>query len=215
MPAFQESERMSELVGAILGDGNIYDKRPSYVELCGNPVADAHYFTHVLIPIVSRETGKNPKLFVRDLGLRFRINSKSFVEWLKIKGIPAGEAKGMAKAPEFIVSNRKLMIACVRGVHDTDGSVYFDRRQAYAMPYPRIELHMKNIDLVKQISGFFDDVGIVHSYVRTKNSIETAGVDALGKFLARVGFSNAHHVNRIARYYPNLARRNCCPTSLV
>ncbi|HEV2225202.1 MAG TPA: hypothetical protein VGR56_00180 [Nitrososphaerales archaeon] len=206
---------MAELVGATLGDGNIYDRRPNYVEYTGNPVTDEFYFNHVLLPIVRIETNKNPKLFIRDRGLRFRIYSKSFVDWLKEKGIPAGEAKGIAKAPEFISSNRRLMTSCVRGVHDTDGSVYFDLRPAYAAPYPRIELHMKNVELVRQISGFFWEIGIGHSFVRSKNSIETAGVDVLGRFLKLIGFSNIHHINRISKYYPELAKENCCPTSLA
>jgi len=205
---------MVELIGATLGDGNIYDKRPSYVEFTGNPVSDRYYFNHVLLPIVSSEIGKHPRLFVRDRGLRFRIFSKAFVGWLKENGIPAGHAKGDAKAPEFISSNRRLMKRCVRGVHDTDGSVYFDVRSAYASPYPRIELHMTNIGLVGQVSDFFWEIGIRHSLVKSKNSIETAGLDSLREFLRRVGFSNLHHLNRIRRYYPELVRENCCPTKL-
>lgn len=206
---------MVELMGATLGDGNVYDRRPFYVEYTGDPIKDDYYFRNVLLPIVNDQTGKHPKLFVRDRGLRFRIFSKAFVEWLKEKGIPAGEPKGMAKAPEFIASSPRLMRRCVRGVHDTDGSVYFDMRPAYFRPYPRIELHMKNVDLVHQISGFYDDVGITHSYVKTKNSLETSGVDALRQFLRRIGFSNIYHVNRISRFYPELARENCCKTNLL
>ena len=206
---------MAELIGAMLGDGNVYDKRPYYVEFTGDPVKDHYYFTHVLLPLVKGETGKNPRLFVRDRGLRFRIYKKSFVEWIKQVGIPAGEAKGTAEAPFFITSSANMMRRCVRGVHDTDGSVYFDMRSAYRTPYPRVELHMKNVGLVRQVSEFFEDVGIPHSYVKTKNSIQTSGVEALSKFLGKVGFSNIHHINRIARYLPEIARENCCPTSLV
>jgi intein/homing endonuclease len=206
---------MAELIGATLGDGNVYDKRPSYVEYCGNPISDRYYFEHVLLPIVSKEISYRPRLFVRDLGLRFRVNNASFVQWLKQVGIPAGEAKGMAKIPELISADRRLMICCVRGIHDTDGSVYFDMRPAYAAPYPRVELHMKNVDLVSQVSSFFRELGIKHSFVATKNSIETAGVDALRSFLRLVGFSNLHHINRISRYYPELAEENCCPTNLL
>ena len=198
-----------------MGDGNIYDRRPFYVEYTGNPISDRNYFETILLPVVRKETGKNPKLFVRDRGLRFRIFSKSFVDWLKLIGIPTGEAKGTARAPELIVSDRRLMTSCVRGVHDTDGGVYFDLRPAYVSPYPRIELHMKNVDLVDQISGFYTDIGIAHCLVKSKNSIETSGVDALRTYLRRVGFSSVHHINRISRHYPELARENCRPTSLL
>ena len=132
---------------------------------------------------------------------------------MKEKGIPAG--RGVARAPEFIISNRGLMTRCVRGVHDTDGSVHFDLRPAYKAPYPRIELHMKNVDLVGQVSIFYNEIGISHSFVKTKNSLQTAGIDALRDFLRLVRFSNIHHIHRISRYYPELAKENCCPTSLV
>jgi hypothetical protein len=152
--SFCESERISELVGAILGDGNIYDKRPSYVELCGNPNTDWNYFEHVLLPIVKTEIDRKPKLFVRSNGLRFRINSKSFVEWLKEKGLPAGEAKARATMPDFVVADRRLLISCIRGVFDTDGSVYFDKRTTYRRPYPRIDLHMRNSMLLEQLPSY-------------------------------------------------------------
>jgi hypothetical protein len=215
MFGFELSVPMAELIGATLGDGNIYDKRPHYVEYTGDPVKDDYYFRHVLLPIVNDETGKSPKLFIRDRGLRFRIYSKAFVEWLKRIGLPAGKAKGMAKAPESITSNMNLMRRCVRGVHDTDGSVYFDMRPVYLAPYPRIELHMKNIDLVSQVATYFSDIGLVYSFVRSKNSLETSGIEALRHFLREVGFSNINHIRRISKHYPDLAKENCCPTRLI
>jgi len=214
MMAFVLTEPMAELIGATLGDGNLYDKRPYYVEYTGDPIKDMHYFKHVLLPIVRSEIGKSPNIFVRDKGLRFRIFSKSFVQWLEEVGIPAGEAKGVAAAPEVISSNKKLMTRCVRGVHDTDGSVYFDLRPVYLTPYPRIELHMKNIRLIRQVSEFFDDLGITHCFVKSKNSLQTSGFEALRQFLRRIGFSNIHHISRIAARYPELVMDNCCPTSL-
>ena len=201
---------MAELIGAILGDGNIYDKRPSYVEMCGNPVNDLQYYKLVLIPIVREELGRNPKLFLRYGGLRFRINQKSFVEWLKQTGLPAGEAKGSSAIPDFIFSNVRLLARCVRGIYDTDGSVYFDRRPAYIRPYPRTELQMTNKALLEQLDGVLGQMDIEHSFVRRKASLslQTAGVKSLGRFLSRIGFSNQYHVGRIRREYPELVHLN-------
>jgi hypothetical protein len=208
---FHESERIAELIGAILGDGNIYDKRPSYIELCGNPSTDLDYFEHVLLPIVRTEIHRNPRLFVRDGGLRFRINSKSFVEWLQEAGVPAGEAKAHGTIPNFIVAQNELLINCIRGVFDTDGSVYFDKRATYRRPYPRIDLHMRNLMLLEQLTVLLRNLGIPHSFVRSRGSIETAGVDALRDFLETIGFSNSHHISRIRNQYPELIRFNSGP----
>ena len=211
MSALFESERVSELVGAILGDGNIYDKRPDYVEMCGNPRNDLAYYENVLLPIVREELGRNPKLFLRDGGLRFRINQKSFVEWLKDIGLPAGEAKGSAAIPDFIVSRGKFLVRCVRGIYDTDGSVYFDRRSAYLRPYPRTELQMTNEALLDQLDKILSQMDIKHSFVRrhASLSLETAGLESLRGFLQKIGFSNKYHVRRIGSEYPELVGLNC------
>lgn len=211
MDSFCECERIAELIGAILGDGNVYDKKPSYVEFCGNPVTDLGYFRDVLLSIVREELNKNPRLFVRSRGLRFRINSKPFVDWLKAKGIPAGQAKGYATIPNFIAFDRKLLTSCVRGLFDTDGSVYFDRRAVYVRPYPRIELHMRNTALLVQVTRFLNKIEIKHCFVKGKNAIETAGTDALKQFLKKIGFSNAYHISRIEKKYPELIEFNCSP----
>lgn len=212
--SFRESERIAELIGAILGDGNIYDKRPKYVELCGHPSNDSKYFERVLLPIVNSEINRRPKLFIRDGGLRFRINCKCFVEWLKEKGVPAGEAKAMATIPDFIVRNQKLLTCCIRGVFDTDGSIYFDMRAAYARPYPRIDLHMTNYELLKQMTKLLDDFGIVHCFAKSKGSIITAGENPLKQFLVKIGFSNPHHISRIKNHYPELVSLNCVTSNV-
>jgi len=208
MQSWPESEQVAELTGSILGDGNIYDKRPTYVELCGNPTTDLEYFKRILIPIVNHELNREPQLFVRDGGLRFRINSRAFVAWLKEIGIPSGEAKASAIIPDFILKNRALLVCCIRGVFDTDGSVYFDLRPAYKRPYPRIDLHMTNARLLEQMDRLLNDFGIKHSFVRKKGSLITAGVDSLTKFLMVIGFSNPRHIRRIEARYPRLSRYN-------
>lgn len=178
--------------------------------MCGSPVNDLLYYNRVLIPTVRDELGKNPRLFLRYGGLRFRIHQKSFVDWLKRLGIPAGEAKGSSAIPDFIVSRGRLLARCVRGIYDTDGSVYFDRRPAYVRPYPRTELQMTNKALLEQLDGVFKRLGIKHSFVRRKASfsLQTAGVESLGRFLTKIGFSNPYHIARIERDYPELVQLN-------
>jgi intein/homing endonuclease len=200
---FTSNGEIAELVGAILGDGNIYGKRPSYVEVCGNPVADVNYFQNVLIPIVTSNLERTPKLTTRSRDTRFRINYKRFVDWLVEIGIPTGEGRGKIGIPTFITSNRELLRRCVRGVFDTDGTVYFDRRHAYRRPYPRVELHMTNFKLLKQVELFLNETGINCTLLR-KGSIETAGVESLNRFLRCVGFANERHTNRIKAVYPEL-----------
>jgi intein/homing endonuclease len=160
---------------------------------------------------VKTELNLNPRLFVRSNGLRFRINSKSFVDWLKEEGIPAGDKKAHTTIPKFITGDPRLLVGCIRGIFDTDGSVYFDRRPIYRRPYPRIDLHMSNGDLLAQLSVLLARLGVRHSFAKNRGSIQTAGVGALKQFLLRVGFSNFRHISRIGKDYPELIEFNSRP----
>jgi hypothetical protein len=198
---------MVEFVGAILGDGNIHGKRPKYVELTGDPRSDLGYFQNVLIPTVIKNLGRNPKLICRSRGLRFRVNHSEFVDWLAEIGISAGKARGKARIPDFIVSDHRLFRRCIRGVYDTDGSVYFDVRPIYRRPYPRVELHMTNFELLEQVMIFLNSIGIKCSLLK-KGSVETSGTESLKLFLENIGFANTKHVNRIRLFYPELLKFN-------
>jgi len=194
---------MCELIGAIIGDANLRDKKPCYVEFCLNPKEDREYTLNRLIPIVTQELDYSPNLFEREGGLRFRVSSKKFVEWLKSLGIPSGKGKCYkVTIPEAIIANGwESTKACIRGIVDTDGSVYFDLRSSYVSPYPRIELHMESRALLFQLKALLQPKFRVSLSVR-KGCFWLNGKSMLQKYLQLVGFSNPRHLRRIYRYYP-------------
>lgn len=155
--------------------------------------------------------GKNPKLFLKDGELRFRINHKSFVQWLKEIGLPAGEAKGSAAIPDFIVSCRKLLVRCVRGIYDTDGSVYFDRRPAYPQaisPNRIADDQQSSLRAIRQNPKSNEHQTFLCE-TWASLSLQTAGLESLGRFLQIIGFSNPYHIGRIGSEYPELVGLNC------
>ncbi len=202
------SSRLSELIGAIIGDGNIYGKGPHYVEMCGNPHSDFGYYKHTLLPIVGRELGMFPRMVERSKGLRFRMNCKAFVKWLKTLGLPAGEEKGHALIPMAIILTNRLVRRCLRGIFDTDGSIYFDMRRAYKRPYPRIELHMKNKKLLEQIYRLLREMDVPSILLLRRSAIQMIGIKRVLTFLREIGFSNQWHIKRLSRFYPELAKFN-------
>ena len=88
------TNNMCELIGAIIGDGNIYDNKGKFwVEMSGHPL-ESDYFSEKLIPIIVNELKYTPRLFLHSGAIRFRICNKKFVLWLKELGIPTGRDKG-------------------------------------------------------------------------------------------------------------------------
>lgn len=206
------NDDLSELIGAIIGDGNLYDKRPSFVEISGDPNLDSHYFKSILVPIIEKELNYTPKLFHHSGALRLRINNKKFVLFLKGIGIPSGKYKTKGVLiPDIILSSWKNTKRCIRGIFDTDGCIHFDKRNVYRKPYPRIELHMSNHRLIRQIQIVLDKQGIYTKTSKKKNSFSLYfnGPKGTKSFLSNVGFSNLRHISRINKFYPDMISLNC------
>ena len=205
---------MCELIGAVVGDANLHDKRPYYVEFCLNPAEDREYVLTRLLPIVKQELDYSPTLFEREGGLRFRINNKKFVEWLKALDIPSGKGKCYEVViPEAIIAGGwESVRACIRGIVDTDGCVFFDLRPSYISPYPRIVFHMSSHKLLLQLRELLQSRFKV-SLSSRKESLWLNGKLMMQEFLRSIGFSNTRYLIKIRRHYPTYLELNRDPAT--
>jgi hypothetical protein len=195
----QLNKNLSELIGAIIGNGNIYDgKRTKYVEITGNSIQDRTYFNGRLDSIISSELGYTPRIYIRGNAIRLRINKRSFVRYLKVIGMPIGKGKSLiVKIPCSIAKRWDLARNCIRGIFDTDGSVYFDKRHVYATPYPRMDLHLNNLGLVYQIYDMLSSHGFNPRISTKKGSLYLNGVNEIMHYLNTIDFSNYKHLAKV------------------
>jgi intein/homing endonuclease len=73
---------------------------------------------------------------------------KYFIEEI---GLPAGKKAEYITIPERLLKSKHLNMV-IRGIIDTDGYLYLDKRKAYRSPYPRIELTTKSIRMADQLT---------------------------------------------------------------
>ncbi len=196
---------LCELIGSIIGDGNIYDKRPYYVEITGHPREDLLYFGQ-LLEIIKKELSYDAKIKNISGAIRIRINNKTFVNYLKTIGIPSGKGKfKKVRVPDRIIKKSgKYLISCIRGIFDTDGCVFFDKRKTYKNPYIRITLHMFNGKLLFQISKILNDLGIKNTIPINEQFLYINGKDNVKKFLKTIGFHNHRHIKKINSICPDI-----------
>jgi len=203
------TNNMCELIGSIIGNGNIYDGRPWFVEMTGHPTEELTYFEGRLKPIVFNELNYIPRTYFHSGAVRFKINSKQFVIWLKKLGIPTRREKcHNVLIPEEICISWERSKNCIRGIFDTDGCVHFDKRKVYTRPYPRIELHMLNERLLEQITEIMKKRGFKIKMSKKKSCIYLNGFKEVKRFLVEIGFANPKHHKRIKALYPNLITYN-------
>lgn len=121
-PAY--STDLAEFVGIVLGDGGISERQ---ITITLHRITDKKYFNFVkklTKKLFNINTGiyKSPKFLADNLVISRTGLVKYCVDSLGLK--MGNKIKNQADIPEWVKKNKKYAIACVRGLVDTDGSVY-------------------------------------------------------------------------------------------
>ncbi|MDO8634296.1 MAG: LAGLIDADG family homing endonuclease [archaeon] len=207
---------IAEIYGALLGDGCLssyfskYDKRQRYEVSFSGSIDDLDYYQTRIIPFFKRN-------FFLGGTLRFRHDSKALIYSIKSKRVfdfftaldfPVGEKENRLKIPTEIIQNSEYAIACLRGVWNTDGSIYrrytkiYKSHKKFYNKYFVMELKMKAKSLLFQIKPFLDSFGVKTSSI-TKNQnyvLRINSQEAIQRFLSKISFSNKRHLDRISAF---------------
>ncbi|MAG39422.1 hypothetical protein CMI41_00425 [Candidatus Pacearchaeota archaeon] len=203
------TEGLCEFVGAFIGDGffNSYNNRTYQIEFAGDSRYDLPYYQNVIIPVVKSvfpEIRAHILKVKNKNSIRIVFYSKALFLLLKdYFGFTPGVKTHTVLIPSRILSsgNEDFVNSTIRGIFDTDGCVFFDRRKGYKKPYPRICLQMCSKGLIGQI---YDHLAKDFNMSKKENKLRKIGIlevyghNQLKKWMSLVGFSNKRHLDRIA-----------------
>jgi len=208
--AMELNEGVAELIGALLGDGYIYQKNRKYqIGFVGSPLTDKEYF-ELLKRLILTEWNKEAKIKFRERGLRMVINSKEICNFLiNDLEIPHGEGKcEKIKIPNKLLDDWKLTKCVIRGLVDTDGSVFVARKPGVEK-YPSIEITTTSKELAYQLREIlikqgFRVANIWESKSKTSRRIvyrvPLNGKENIKKWINEIGFSNPYKMNQALSY---------------
>lgn len=212
------SEELCELVGAFIGDGctdsyvTKHGKSKYHLSIIGDSTLDREYHLGKLSAIVKDLFGVVTKAYFRNdkNAMQLNIYSKRvFRLFTERFGFPIGVKTYTVKIPEEILnSEERLIFATIRGIFDTDGCVFFDKRSPYKKPYPRIALQIVSGPLFLQLKSVLSNHFFLythHSQKRGTYTLEVYGHEQLSKWMKLIGFSNKRHLNKIEEKYKPLA----------
>ena len=194
------SKELCEFTGAIIGDGNLWTDGSRYrVEIAGDTRLDLTYFLH-LSKIAYNLFKKHPYKFrVKGNQLYFRLQSKYAFNILnKGLGIFAGRGKSRTVIiPKSIIKKGwRYSKWALRGIMDTDGTLFFSRKTYKKAIYPSIEIRTFSRNLGIQVNGLLWRNGF-RSHLRGNEdrgySIGIYGETMLRKWVREIGFSNQRH----------------------
>ncbi len=120
------SERLAELTGILLGDGHIANTQiVIYINSSETP-----YIKHIekllkkLFDSASHKSKTSSKRVQKQHVVDIRLNSIEVVKYFLKMGFVHNKTDSQIDIPKWINSKRKYQLACLRGLFDTDGSIY-------------------------------------------------------------------------------------------
>jgi len=183
----------AELYGVVMGDGNVWTNGGTYEIAVAGDLNEKEYF-YYLSELMEKTLGKQPRVFYRQGALRLVLRSRKAFEKLVFAGMLVGKNKSTKGLPEEIVCDEELFFAAVRGLFDTDGTIFYSAKPGI-LSYPSIEITNCNEKLVKQVCDGLAKRGFRPTLRHRLENRETYKIGLYGKkqlalWQEKIGASN-------------------------
>jgi len=202
------SNDLAEFFGILFGDGSILDtKRIHRTGISLNLTEDFIYKNYV-VQLMLKLFRIKPKVRERESEGKFdiEVNSKAISKFLLYRGFPKGKKNNKLIIPNWILENKKFLQKFLKGLIDTDGSLFFAKRGTYKLNmYPVIEIKIIDERFIEQLHQTIKALGFKCN--KSKFKVQLNGKENLIKWLEKIGFGNFNLQSR----YLIWKKFNYCP----
>lgn len=206
--SFENSEELAEFVGIMLGDGNFYEqpKKSIYqIRIFGHAKDDYPYLTQYVFRLFQKLFCITPSIYFKDTKqvLVLSKQSKNLCFTLKKLGLKSGKKTvNGASFPSWIFENENYLKACIRGLIDTDGSVY-PKTKKHKTPSiwfcSASPLIRRDFAKALKILGYR-----ISKWTERKNTLcqscSIGNSEDVIRYYKEIGFSNSKHENRFKKF---------------
>jgi len=189
-----------EFFGALIGDGwlGVYrckDKETWTIGMSGHSKDDKEYLLRIRTIIKKTFNRKATLKYKKDCnGMEINFAHKNLVMFLnKNFSFPIGKKENLS-LPEFIINDWNKFKYVVRGIFDTDGSLYFDNKNTKFL-YPVIDITMMEPILIDQLTKKLCENGF-RAIKNSDHRIKIKGKEQMKKWFIEFRPKNNKHINK-------------------
>ena len=211
------SEELAEIIGIHLGDGCI-SKTTKYQEYAinGDITEEREYYDNHVLPIYNSNIFK-PILGKEIIAKNYEKNgtygiyvfNEKIVSFFEQLGIKSG-VKLDHEIPDCILKNKRLWKFFLRGIFDTDGSIYFNKNYSVKIENrkhnrPRIKLGMTSKKIIKAVRFMLEELGYniyqkpSYKGKKDKNAVHSIMIQRkkdIERFIKEIGFKSSKHLTK-------------------
>lgn len=190
---------LAEFVGAVLGDGGVTKFQ---VTISTGTRTDGAYALR-LRGMVARLFGLRATVAERQKNVTtVTASSVALVEFLQALGVPCGnKIRQRINIPPWIRQHPSLLRACIRGLMDTDGSIYLDTHRYRDRTYQHMGMGFTSASppLLASVVRALRAWGM-HPTVNSRKHILLRREDEIIRYFDMVGTSNPKHRKRFVMF---------------
>ena len=192
-----KSVELAEFVGIMMGDGGM-TKNQLTISL--NRETDYEYMTYVK-NLVRRLFGVDPSLREdRDsLATDIVVSRVALVEFCQSIGLKVGnKIKQNLDIPDWVKKNGRFLKVCVRGLVDTDGSVFVHKYKVGGKiyRYKKMDFSSCSPPLLSSVYEFLNSLKLNPRITKDGKKIRIESIEGIRKYFLKVGSSNPKHLKR-------------------
>jgi DNA-binding transcriptional regulator WhiA len=179
--------KFAEFYGIMLGDGCLYSNLYG-ICISGHKILDEEYHVKYLNQLSIELFGIKPKIYYskKTKSIRTVIYSKRVALFLNKIGFPKGLKKEHNFIPKIYLENKNLTKCLIRGLYDTDGTIY-PHKGAKVI----IEISIKDQQFLNQIKYLADQLNL--ELKLSTDRVYLSGKDKAINFFIEVKPSNIKH----------------------
>ena len=208
----QLNENLAEVIGAFIGDGCLSTYREgkrtrTVVLFTGNWKNDEVYYRNMMMPTIRKEFGGQRKIYHRidDNCIRYVLCDKRIIDFFLGLRMPVGLKENRIRIPNEILESDTLTKACIRGIFNTDGSVYsryskrYKSHSTFYKNYAVLQFKMQSRWVIRCLKRRLESYGIkVNRITKVLNCsvIRVTDQSSVHRFVGEIGFTHPYHEDR-------------------
>ncbi len=202
----KNNKNLAEFIGIMLGDGNIFSLKKGKkisihsVRIAGDSRNDEVYLKNFVAPLSKKLFGLTPRIVKHKNHncLYVVLYSIELVKFLARHGIKSGnKIKNNLTIPQWVWKDKRLLKACLRGLIDTDGSVY-ELTPQWPGLY-QLAFRNKNKRLLRDTRKALLYLDFNISRISKNDTIYITKMSELERFYKEIGFNNPKHRLKIEK----------------
>ncbi|HLD87683.1 MAG TPA: LAGLIDADG family homing endonuclease [Candidatus Nanoarchaeia archaeon] len=194
------TEEMAEFIGILAGDGSLSLSHHE-VAVSGHLKLDEEFMIGRVARLLSRLFGVRVKIkrHLKNNNIRCVVNSKRLSNFLASRfGLPKGKKLGKLHIPQEIAESPKYLSSYLRGLFDTDGSIYMRRKRSLVLSIiSKDALYLQEVKKGMEDLGFHPSVSGKNLYLYRQHEID--------RFFLRIKPQNRKHLQRFRRLKGSIA----------